>query len=258
MAWITEGKEKAYQALISDVKTFYEAQGKQHDNEPVYLTWCDACKEINLWTYWQGRGNLDAEIMVVGQDWGTPDKGSPILNNICEINRKLRTDYHFDEHNPTDRNLAKLFCSIGIPIPSGTRDPRLFFTNFVLGYRNHGLTGGFKSRWIRENEGFFLRLAEIVEPKIIICLGRNVFTGVTRSLGKPVRIRNYNAFVTGSQNPVSVTLPGGKASHIFAMAHCGAMGTLNRNRLHDTEGLTGIELQKKDWRRIKDYLNASP
>ncbi len=258
MAWITEGKEKAYQALISDVKTFYEAQGKQHDNEPVYLTWCDACKEINLWTYWQGRGNLDAEIMVVGQDWGTPDKGSPILNNICEINRKLRTDYHFDEHNPTDRNLEKLFCSIGISIPSGTRDPRLFFTNFVLGYRNQGLTGGFKSRWIRENEGFFLRLAEIVEPKIIICLGRNVFTGVTRSLGKPVRIRNYNAFVTGSQNPVSVTLPGGKASHVFAMAHCGAMGTLNRNRLHDTEGLTGIELQKKDWRRIKDYLNASP
>ena len=258
MPLTAEGKEKAYRALISDVKDFYEAHGNLHENEPVHLTWCNACEEINLWTYWQGRGNLDAEIMVVGQDWGAPKEGSAVLNNICEINDGIRTDYHYDENNPTDRNLAELCCSIGIPIPFGKRDPRLFFTNFVLGYRNQGLTGGFKSRWIRENEGFFLRLAEIVAPRIIICLGRNVFTGVTRSLGKPVRIRNYNAFVTGSQNPVSVTLPGGKVSHVFAMAHCGAMGTLNRNRLHDTEGLTGIELQKKDWRRIKDYLNASP
>jgi hypothetical protein len=76
MARITEAKVTAYQALISDVKAFYEAQGKQHDNEPVYLTWCDACKEINLWTYWQGRGNLDARIMLVGQDWGSPADAS--------------------------------------------------------------------------------------------------------------------------------------------------------------------------------------
>ena len=258
MPLIAADKEKAYRALISDVKGFYEAQAKLHENEPVYLTWCDSCKEINLWTYWQGRGNLDAEIMVVGQDWGSPKEGSEILKNIREINDGVRTDYHFDEHNPTDRNLAELCCSIGIPIPSGKSDPRLFFTNFVLGYRNQGLTGGFKSSWIRENEGFFLRLAEIVDPRIIICLGRNVFTGVTRSLGKPVRIWSYNAFVTGSQNPVSVTLPGGKESYVFALAHCGAIGTLNRNRLHDPYGLTGIELQKKDWSRIKEYVTGSP
>ena len=254
MPLTTEGKEEAYQALISDVKGFYEAQAKLHEHEPVHLTWCDACEEINLWTYWQGRGNLDAEIFVVGQDWGEPKEDSEILKNICEINDGIRTDYHFDEHNPTDCNLAKLFYSIGIPIPSGERDPRLFFANFVLGYRNHGLTGGFKSRWIRENEGFFLRLAEIIDPKIIICLGRNVFTGVTRSLGKPVRMRNYNAFITGSQNPVTVKLPSGREAHVFAMAHCGVIGTLNRNRPKDPNGKNGFDLQKEDWARIKDYL----
>lgn len=254
MPLTAEDKEKAYQALISDVAKFYKAQATLHKGEPVYLTWCDACEEINLWTYWQGRGNLDAEIMVVGQDWGEPKEDSEILKNICEINYGIRMDYNFDEHNPTDHNLAKLFCSIGIPIPSGTRDSRLFFTNFVLGYRNQGLTGGFKSRWIRENEGFFLRLAEIVDPEIIICLGRNVFTGVTRSLGKPVRMGNYNAFVTGGQNPHSVTLPSGKVAHVFAMAHCGVIGTLNRNRPKDPNGKDGFKLQKEDWTRIKDYL----
>ena len=254
MPWIVEDKEMAYQALISDVKDFYEAQGKLHENEPVYLSWCKDCKEINLWTYWQGRGNLDAEIMVVGQDWGPLEQNPQVLQNIREINDKLRMDYHHDPNSITDCNLVELFRSIGIQIDKGARDPRLFFTNFVLGYRNHRLTGGFKSRWIRENEGFFLRLAEIISPQIIICLGRNVFTGVMRSLGKPVRMGNYNAIITGSQNPVTVTLPSGKKTYIFAIAHCGAIGTLNRNRLKEPSGKKGIDLQKEDWARIKAYL----
>ena len=254
MPLTTEDKEKAYQALISNVKDFYEAQGKLHEHEPVYLSWCDACEEINLWTYWQGRGNLDAEIMVVGQDWGPLEQNPQVLQNIREINDGLRTDYHHDPESKTDCNLVELFRSIGIHIDNGKRDSRLFFTNFVLGYRNQGLTGGFKNRWIRENEGFFLRLAEIVDPRIIICLGRNVFTGVTRSLGKPVRMGNYNAFITGSQNPVTVKLPSGREAHVFAMAHCGVIGTLNRNRPKDPNGKNGFDLQKEDWARIKDYL----
>ena len=254
MPLTAESKKKAYRALISDVKDFYEAQGKLRDNEPVYLTWCDACKEINLWTYWQGRGNLDAEIMVVGQDWGPLEQNPQVLQNIREINDKLRMDYYHDPNSMTDCNLVELFCSIGIHIDKGARDPRLFFTNFVLGYRNHRLTGGYKSRWIRENEGFFRRLAEIIDPGIIICLGRNVFTGVTRALDQSVRMGNYNAFITGSQNPVAVTLLSGKKAYIFAMAHCGAIGTLNRNRPKDPGGRKGIDLQKEDWARIKAYL----
>ncbi len=65
-------KEQAYQELISDVKKFYIAQEAEHHDESVYLTWYDNCEEINLWTYWQGRGSLDAKIMLVGQDWGSP------------------------------------------------------------------------------------------------------------------------------------------------------------------------------------------
>lgn len=257
----TENREKAYRDLILDVKKFYETQEELHKDEPVYLTWCKDCKEINLWTYWQGQGNLSAEILLVGQDWGSLEQNPQILQNIRAINDGLRTDYHHDPDSKTDCNLVELFRSIGIHIDNGIRDRRLFFTNFVLGYRNHGLTGGFKDRWIRENECFFLRLGEIIEPGIIICLGRSVFLGVTRALGKTVRLQKYNEYLTSSQNPVSVTLPSGRETQIFATAHCGVIGTLNRNRPKDPSCKDGFELQKEDWARIATYLishNESP
>ena len=71
-------------------------------------------------------------------------------------------------------------------------------------------------------------------------------------------MRLYNNFIIGPDNPVEVSFPSGKRAHIFAEAHCGAMGTLNRDRLIDADSLTGIELQKKDWLRIKDYLTPTP
>lgn len=253
-------KKEEYQALVSDVKQFYEGHEKLHSCEPVYLTWYDDCEEINLWTYWQGRGNLDARIMLVGQDWGSPaDASDQYMAQFSEINKGNRSSYWLDGSSITDTNLIALFSSIGYDISSGKPwDPDLFFTNFVLGYRNKGFSGKFKTSWLKENKSFFFRLANIIEPEIIICLGRHTFYGVMMAFNHKIKISGYNAFITGEDNPVRITLSSGKAVYVFAEAHCGAMGTLNRNRLHDTEGLTGIELQKKDWRRIKDYLNASP
>lgn len=251
-------KERKYQELIADVKQFYESDKKLHEHEKLYLTWWDKCEEINLWTYWQGRGNLNARIMLVGQDWGNlGNVSSPYMKQFEEINSGKRFSYWMDGESITDNNLIALFSSIGdYNISSGAPyNPDLFFTNFVLGYRNHGLSGGFKQRWLQENKVFFRCLAEIIEPEIIICLGRNAFRGVMMAFDRKVRIGSYNAFIVGKENPVELTLPSGKRVFVFAEAHCGAMGTLNRNRLKDPDGAKDIELQKKDWQRIKQYLD---
>ena len=251
-------KEKKYQALIADVKRFYEHEKKLHQREPVYLSWYDQCKEINLWTYWQGRGCLDARILLVGQDWGCPSEGpESFMEQFEEINAGTRDAYWMDGKSITDENLIKLFSSLNpnYDISSGKpRNPDLFFTNFVLGYRNHGLSGGFKQCWLRENKVFFRRLAEIIEPEVIICLGRNAFHGVMMAFDHKVRFRNYNTFIVSKENPVEISLASGKTTYVFAEAHCGAMGTLNRSRLKGPDGEIGIELQKKDWQRIKEYL----
>lgn len=253
-------KEQQYQALLADVKAFYTAQGEVHKNEPVYLTWYDDCKEINLWTYWQGRGNLDAKIMLVGQDWGSPkDASEQYMAQFAEINDGKRASYWLDGLSDTDKNLIKLFHSLDsdYDISSGKPyHPDLFFTNFVLGYRNKGFSGNLQARWLKENQEFFFRLANIIEPKVIICLGRSAFRGVMMAFGRNVRIGSYNTFITGISNPVELSLESGAKAFVFAEAHCGVMGTLNRNRLKDPDGTTGIDLQKKDWARIRDYIKS--
>lgn len=249
-------KEKQYRELIADVKRFYENEARLHQHEPLYLGWYGSCKEINLWTYWQGRGCLDARIMLVGQDWGSPgDCSEAYMSQFEEFNCGRRSAYWMDGTSITDKNLIVLFSFLGYDVSNGALpNPDLFFTNFVLGYRNKGLSGGFKQRWLRENKDFFRRLAEIIEPEIIICLGRNAFHGVMMAYGQKVRVRTYNTFIVSKENPVELSLASGKRAYVFAEAHCGAMGTLNRSRLKDPEGITGLKLQEKDWQRIKEYL----
>lgn len=249
-------KEKQYRELIADVKRFYENEVRLHQHEPLYLGWYDECKEINLWTYWQGRGCLDARIMLVGQDWGSPGECSEsYMAQFVEFNCGRRGDYWMDGTSITDKNLIALFSSLGYDVSNGALpNPDLFFTNFVLGYRNKGFSGGFKQRWLRENKDFFRRLAEIIEPEIIICLGRNAFHGVMMGYGQKVRFRSYNAFIVSKENPVELSFPSGKRAYVFAEAHCGAMGTLNRSRLKDPKGITGLKLQEKDWQHIREYL----
>ena len=77
----TVSKELQYQELIADVQKAYLSESRE-------LCWCNECKEINLWAYWQGRGHLDADIMLVGQDWGSPwDTPSfETMKNVCDMN----------------------------------------------------------------------------------------------------------------------------------------------------------------------------
>ena len=99
---------------------------------------------------------------------------------------------------------------------------------------------------LRECEPFFKRLVEIVEPEIIICLGQNTFRAAVRSLGEKVRIRGYNRFIESESNPVRC----GDVL-VFAEAHCGYFGTVNRAR---GSGKDGLDLQLEDWKKIKRAL----
>lgn len=249
---MTDNKLTKYHDLIERVKSSYPAHDPVDKSEELRLYWCDDCKEINLWTYWQGRGNLDAKIMLVGQDWGCPwdDDYQPTMEQIRKANLNDEYNYLNNNPSPTDANLARLFHELGYDI---TRPcPELFFTNFILGYRSKGLSGGYKNAWAAHDKVYFKELADIIEPKVILCLGRSTFEGVRSAFGMalPSRIKDYNTFIESPNNPVSVTLENGKTTYIFALAHCGAMGTLNRNGKKSTD----LNKQLEDWKRIKTYL----
>ena len=246
-------KQHKYQALVRKAKASYLDFSPSYDGEKPFLYWYDDCKEINLWTYWQGRENLNAKIMLVGQDWGcpwNPDYRSTI-EQIRRANQNQEYNYLHNNPSPTDANLAKLFSELGYDITQ--KCPDLFFTNFILGYRSKGLSGGYKKSWAKQDKGYFKELADIIAPKVILCLGRSTFEGVLSAFDVKLssRIKDYNAFIESSNNPVAVSLESGNTAYVFALAHCGAMGTLNRNSKKSAD----LEKQLADWRKIRAYLD---
>ena len=239
-----------YRDLIARVKNSYGPYVPVH--EGLHLSWCDACDEINLWTYWQGRNNLNAKIMLVGQDWGSPwdENAQYTMEQIRRANRHEEYDYLSNNPSVTDRNLVTLFREIGYNVTKAS--PDLFFTNFVLGYRNKGTSGGYRKTWAEQDKGYFRELANIIEPRVFLCLGRSTFEAVLSALDPAanIRIADYNSFIESNQNPVPVKLENGTVSYVFALAHCGAMGTLNRNNKESTS----LTKQLEDWRKIRKYI----
>lgn len=252
---MNDSKQAAYTELIRRVKGSYPVWDASEDCSKLRLYWCDDCEEINLWTYWQGRGNLDAKILLVGQDWGCPWSSDydPTIEQIRKANCGESYDYLNNNSNPTDMNLIRLFRELDYDIRKPCRD--LFFTNFVLGYRNKGLSGGYKKSWETYDKEYFKELANIINPRVILCLGRSCFEGVLKAFGVHLSmpLKDYNVFIESNQNPISVTLSTGEPAYIFALSHCGVMGTLNRNRKKNTSLVTQIQ----DWRKIIPYIKES-
>lgn len=242
----TVNKEALYKNLCEDVKKYYTIGNKDE------LLWCNDCEEINLWTYWQGVGSLNPKILLVGQDWGNASKVTKAI-----IKKNLL--YPNPPTNPTDLNLVRLFKELGYDINTKNKD--LFFTNLILGYRQGNISGGYKSSWLsNEMKSYFDRLVSILEPNIILCLGQTTFKGVISSLNIDLKkyqdykkCKNFNEkIVYTGKNPISTT-KNGQDIKIFALAHCGSMGTLNRNKVNGkTNNL--LDNQIKDWEKIKKFL----
>ena len=93
----TVSKEIQYQELIADVQKAYLSESRE-------LRWCEECKEINLWAYWQGRGHLDADIMLVGQDWGCPKTSVETMKNVCDMNCGKAVSYMRGNDSITDQD----------------------------------------------------------------------------------------------------------------------------------------------------------
>ncbi|MBQ6893064.1 MAG: hypothetical protein IJN48_02560 [Clostridia bacterium] len=215
------------------------------DDKSIPMIWCHECEEINLWAYWQG--SLNAKILLVGQDWGSPyDKtAANVMSNIRAMKSGADVSYMQGNDSKTNNNLKILFSVLDYDIEKKEED--LFFTNFVLGYRNHGFSGGRLNDWEETSAHFFYELVDIVEPEIIICLGKFTFLGVLYAFGQKKKISNYNRFIESDENPINVELKNKKTISVYAVAHCGIMGTMNRNGRKSSDNL---DKQKEDWRRI--------
>lgn len=246
---IYSDKVTAYNKLILDVKNCPMLSDCNKFGK-IKLTKCDVCNEINLWTYWQGGiDNLNAKILLVGQDWGCVNEcNEQTLDYMINKGRYPNKHYMDNNNNETDKNLCDLFEHIGYDVRNNNPQD-LFFTNFVLCYREKGLSGGFKQRWANNCSVYFVRLVKIVQPKIIVCLGRDVYYSVMRAFGQKISSGRYNDIIEKGEQVVIID---DFSVHIFPMAHCGVMGINNRNK---GASCNGLNLQMKDWEAIKNICN---
>lgn len=228
------------------------------------LEHCPNCNEINLWTYWVGgRDNLNAKILVVGQDWGGLE--GPEFECAKEVMTGKSKTYYQGEVSETNDCLAQLFSHIGYNISGGESKlplTDLFFTNFVLCYRKpqtpNGkckISGGFSSEWRGNCKEYFKELVNIIQPRIILCLGRDAYKGVCEAAGFHVsNNQSYNSIIAKGEQQMQI---GEVTCSVFPLAHPGVQGTLNRCAI-DKEAKRsleiGKELQKKDWERIKEVM----
>jgi DNA polymerase len=132
------------------------------------------CDEIGAYSRWQG--NLNAELMVVAQDFANVDgfckyKGWP------------------GETVQTNLALVELIAEAGITIEpprAGVSDDRLFFTNAVLCMkRAGGMQGRVPKSCVRECGRQFLRpMIQLVAPRIVVTLGSKAMAATCAAFGR--------------------------------------------------------------------------
>jgi DNA polymerase len=177
---------------------------------------------IGSWTYWQG--NLNAELMVVGQDWRDV--------------RYFRENAGQDKAgNPTNLMLARLLRSICIEIgsPEQPTPAPVFLTNAVLCLKEGGLQGPVRREWFANCGRAFLRpQIELVNPAVVVGLGKLAFEAILSAFGLPIP-----RFKQAVESREGTWLPNG--SRLFAVYHCG-------QRILNTHRPEVAQLQ--DWQRI--------
>lgn len=255
-----EAKLAAYNALVRDVATCPKLDSCNEGlSSEKMLEKCPDCEEINLWSYWQGgRDHLGAKILLVGQDWGCYRPGFTLgAERKAHPEQKLYyRECDGSKNSETDQTLCELFAELGYDIVTDGDDSRyqgnvraLFFTNFVLCYRCKNISGDFQKRW-KDNCGvYFQRLVEIIQPQVILCLGREVYDGVATVACCHGASGNYNSFIEGGPHKMRF---GDSSAWVFPLAHPGGLGTFNRGG-HDKN--EGKRRQVEDWRRVKAFLN---
>ena len=181
---------------------------------------------VNLWNRFQG--SLNADIMVIGQDYGV-----------------------FEEKVfPTDSKLIELFNNpLGISIDK--KNPHVFLTNIANCYRNHTSTGTLNKGCLALCANKFMsRLIKIISPKIIITLGQDTFNALACCDGAKIVCNNPyeqkldSNFKTIIERDYSFILDGKQEIALFPVYHPGASGRRNRTD----------EEQFRDWEKIANYL----
>lgn len=191
-------------------------------------------EHLGPWSRWQG--NLEADLLVVGQDWG-------------DLRYFLENQGVDSPHEQTCATFRKLANAAGIDLgtPHQPIPQRVFLTNAVLGIRAvEGKSGPVESTWIDDSLPFLTELIQIIQPRLVVSLGvpayracRMAFLGRRRNRQFPL---GASLATTHGRTPIRL----GDAPVWAALYHCSQRGQMTRD----------LGLQLEDWRKVGTLLNG--
>lgn len=218
-----EVKEIFYKHLVEKRKQYKFSDAEILNPSDLDISFDE---HLNAWAYW--HGNLNAEILLIGQDFG--DQEYYEKNNGKD-----------KPTNETNVNLSNLFKELGIEIGQSDEpktETKLYFTNAVLGVKKGGMAAPIKKSWYSETAKKFIKpLIQLVEPKIIIAMGSKAYevASIIYNLDqKPMKeIVNMNPILLDDNKK------------LFVVYHCSKLGIANRS----------FNKQLEDWREIKLHID---
>ena len=161
-------KDQRYRALVVKRKTCNCCAPRLTNASTIQGGSFD-CDEIGAYSRWQA--NLDAELMVVGQDFADDDG---FCGNRGRPGKAVKTN----------RSLIRLIAEAGIAIemPQDASSGGLFFTNAVLCMKKGGMRAPIPASCFRECGTRFLRpTIELVAPKLVVALGARATAAINRT-----------------------------------------------------------------------------
>lgn len=181
--------------------------------------------------YTKTAGNVNAEAMVLLQDWSSDESLSQPLD---ENARRLG----YTPTLPTNRRLEQLLkTTFGLSLSD------IYGTNLFPFVKPGGMSRPIPSRdLIRAAREFALPQIAIVSPRLVICLGLVTFDALRRAHG----LARAGKMEPAINSPFTVG-----NSRVWCQAHTGALGQMNRKK-------GGVDRVSQDWMRMKeDYAGLS-
>lgn len=229
-------KQERYVALVADRKKCRDCadlqnpcDGLRNPSEP------DLClfdsDHIGPWT--RLEGDLDARLMVIGQDWGS------VRYYVENLGGDLRP-------NRTDENLAILLQSVGFCGPLTRNQPsrRLFLTNAILCLKGGDMQARIRKEWSLACGRKFVKLQiDIVAPCVVVAMGEVAYRATLAAFEVKRPWPSLRA-AADTQEGIALTTK----SLLLAVYHCGARVLNSKVRPWDQ--------QLRDWQRVAKALEA--
>lgn len=183
------------------------------------------CSRVSPWS--KAAGNVNAKVMVVGQDWASAD-----MLARTPPNRRW-AEFGFDRDFPTNVYLDEL-----LKRHFGLKRAQCYLTNLFVLIKPGGVSSIIPMKdLVWSAEEFTIPEISIVRPRVVICLGLRAFRALGRAAGH--RLPRIMADAIKTSFPL-------EASMVHCVAHTGAFGTNNRSRRQ----------VERDWRKLAKSYGA--